>query len=177
MPKNPNIKKVLVIGSGPIVIGQAAEFDYAGTQACRYTCHRGQDGASELRDQFLPGITLSAEHSAHVTVQTFLYAGRVDHLMAEGSVEIPLVWKVLLTGNDNPVFLHTVECAVAVILYDRTKPCLGRYGFVECFAAATDLCFDDSFDLVLKCLPLFRTLGFEIGLSYVENLVDNPRSG
>ena len=35
MPKNPEIQKVLVIGSGPIVIGQAAEFDYAGTQACR----------------------------------------------------------------------------------------------------------------------------------------------
>ena len=35
MPKNPEIKKVLMIGSGPIVIGQAAEFDYAGTQACR----------------------------------------------------------------------------------------------------------------------------------------------
>ena len=35
MPKDNNIKKVLVIGSGPIVIGQAAEFDYAGTQACR----------------------------------------------------------------------------------------------------------------------------------------------
>ena len=34
MPKDPRIKKVLVIGSGPIVIGQAAEFDYAGTQAC-----------------------------------------------------------------------------------------------------------------------------------------------
>ena len=35
MPKLANIKKVLVIGSGPIIIGQAAEFDYAGTQACR----------------------------------------------------------------------------------------------------------------------------------------------
>ncbi|MCR5671416.1 MAG: carbamoyl-phosphate synthase large subunit, partial [Butyrivibrio sp.] len=35
MPKNSEVKKVLVIGSGPIVIGQAAEFDYAGTQACR----------------------------------------------------------------------------------------------------------------------------------------------
>lgn len=35
MPLNKEIKKVLVIGSGPIVIGQAAEFDYAGTQACR----------------------------------------------------------------------------------------------------------------------------------------------
>ena len=35
MPKRQDVKKVLVIGSGPIVIGQAAEFDYAGTQACR----------------------------------------------------------------------------------------------------------------------------------------------
>ena len=35
MPRNTDIKKVLVIGSGPIVIGQAAEFDYAGTQGCR----------------------------------------------------------------------------------------------------------------------------------------------
>ena len=34
MPKRKDIKKVMVIGSGPIVVGQAAEFDYAGTQAC-----------------------------------------------------------------------------------------------------------------------------------------------
>ena len=35
MPLNPTIHKIMVIGSGPITIGQAAEFDYAGTQACR----------------------------------------------------------------------------------------------------------------------------------------------
>ena len=35
MPLKQHLKKVLVVGSGPIVIGQAAEFDYAGTQACR----------------------------------------------------------------------------------------------------------------------------------------------
>jgi carbamoyl-phosphate synthase large subunit len=35
MPKRNDVEKVLVIGSGPIIIGQAAEFDYAGTQACR----------------------------------------------------------------------------------------------------------------------------------------------
>src|SRR5690606_19483440 len=35
MPKDSRLKKILVIGSGPIVIGQAAEFDYAGTQACQ----------------------------------------------------------------------------------------------------------------------------------------------
>ena len=43
MPKNPEIKKVLVLGSGPIVIGQAAEFDYAGTQACRSLKEEGID--------------------------------------------------------------------------------------------------------------------------------------
>ena len=43
MPKNPNIKKVLVIGSGPIVLGQAAEFDYAGTQACRSLKEEGME--------------------------------------------------------------------------------------------------------------------------------------
>ena len=41
MPKDPSIRKVLVIGSGPIVIGQAAEFDYAGAQACRVLRNEG----------------------------------------------------------------------------------------------------------------------------------------
>ena len=41
MPKNPDIKKVLVLGSGPIIIGQAAEFDYAGTQALPFPEGRG----------------------------------------------------------------------------------------------------------------------------------------
>ena len=44
MPRNNDIKKVLVIGSGPIVIGQAAEFDYAGTQACRSLKEEGVEG-------------------------------------------------------------------------------------------------------------------------------------
>ena len=43
MPLNKDIKKVLVIGSGPIVIGQAAEFDYSGTQACEALKEDGID--------------------------------------------------------------------------------------------------------------------------------------
>ena len=43
MPKDPSIRKVMVIGSGPIVIGQAAEFDYAGAQACRVLRDEGLD--------------------------------------------------------------------------------------------------------------------------------------
>lgn len=37
MPKRTDLKKIMIIGSGPIVIGQAAEFDYAGTPACRHS--------------------------------------------------------------------------------------------------------------------------------------------
>ena len=43
MPKYKDIKRVLVISSGPIIIGQAAEFDYAGTQACRELKKEGME--------------------------------------------------------------------------------------------------------------------------------------
>ncbi len=43
MPRREDIKKILVIGSGPIVIGQAAEFDYAGTQACQSLREEGYE--------------------------------------------------------------------------------------------------------------------------------------
>ena len=43
MPKRTDIKRILVIGSGPIVIGQACEFDYSGTQACKVLKEDGYD--------------------------------------------------------------------------------------------------------------------------------------
>ena len=43
MPKRTDIKKIMVIGSGPIVIGQAAEFDYAGSQACQSLKEEGYE--------------------------------------------------------------------------------------------------------------------------------------
>ncbi len=56
MPKNPNIKSILIIGSGPIVIGQACEFDYAGSQAAR-----------SLREE---GIKVSLINSNPATIMT-----------------------------------------------------------------------------------------------------------
>jgi carbamoyl-phosphate synthase large subunit len=67
MAKNPNIKKVLVIGSGPIVIGQAAEFDYAGTQAC-----------SELKKE---GIEVILVNSNPATIMTDKHMA--DHIYIE----------------------------------------------------------------------------------------------
>ena len=61
MPKRTDIKKVLVIGSGPIVIGQAAEFDYAGTQACRAL---KEEGIEIVLVNSNPATIMTDEHIA-----------------------------------------------------------------------------------------------------------------
>lgn len=61
MPKNTLIKKVLVIGSGPIVIGQAAEFDYAGVQACRAL---KEEGIEVILVNSNPATIMTDEHVA-----------------------------------------------------------------------------------------------------------------
>ncbi len=49
MPKMPHIKKVILIGSGPIQIGQAAEFDFSGSQACRALREEGVEVGRDNR--------------------------------------------------------------------------------------------------------------------------------
>ena len=61
MPKDASIRKVLVIGSGPIVIGQAAEFDYAGAQACRVL---KSEGVSVVLVNSNPATIMTDQHLA-----------------------------------------------------------------------------------------------------------------
>ena len=61
MPKDQTIRKVLVIGSGPIVIGQAAEFDYAGAQACRVL---KQEGINVVLVNSNPATIMTDQHLA-----------------------------------------------------------------------------------------------------------------
>ena len=76
MPKNPNVKRVMVIGSGPIVIGQAAEFDYAGTQACR-----------SLKEE---GVEVVLVNSNPATIMT-------DNAMADAVYLEPLTTETIMT--------------------------------------------------------------------------------
>ena len=88
MPKDPTIQKVLVIGSGPIVIGQAAEFDYAGAQACRVLKAEGinvvlvnSNPATIMTDQHLADeIYLEPLNAA--TVRRIIEKERPDGLIA-----------------------------------------------------------------------------------------------
>ena len=72
MPKNPDIKKVLVLGSGPIIIGQAAEFDYAGTQACR-----------SLKEEGIEVVLLNSNPATIMTDKDIADRGYIEPLTVE----------------------------------------------------------------------------------------------
>src|SRR5438445_5394694 len=74
MPKRTDLKKILLIGSGPIIIGQACEFDYSGTQACK-----------ALREE---GYTVVLVNSNPATIMT-------DPGMADRTYIEPVTWEVI----------------------------------------------------------------------------------
>ncbi len=82
MPKRTDIKKVMVIGSGPIIIGQAAEFDYAGTQACR-----------TLKEE---GLEVVLVNSNPATIMTDL--DMADQVYVE-PLQIDVIKRILLAEN------------------------------------------------------------------------------
>lgn len=91
MPLNKDIKKVLVIGSGPIVIGQAAEFDYAGAQACRV-----------LKDE---GIEVVLVNSNPATIMTD--SALADHIYLEPLTEETV--KRIIEKKDRTAFWAVSE--------------------------------------------------------------------
>lgn len=110
MPINKDLKKILVIGSGPIVIGQAAEFDYAGTQACQALKEEGvevvlinSNPATIMTDTnmadkvYIEPITLDfVTQIIRQSVQTacFQRSGAKPVLTWQWSWLVPAYWKV-----------------------------------------------------------------------------------
>jgi len=80
MPRNKDIKKVLVIGSGPIIIGQAAEFDYAGTQACRSL---KEEGMEVVLLNSNPATIMTDPETADVTYIEPLNVKRLEQIIAK----------------------------------------------------------------------------------------------
>jgi len=105
MPKNNSIRKVLVIGSGPIVIGQAAEFDYAGAQACRVLKAEGinvvlvnSNPATIMTDQHLAD-EIYLEPLNAVTLRRIIEKERPDGLLAGLGGQTALTLAMQLSRN------------------------------------------------------------------------------
>src|SRR3954447_6334219 len=111
MPKRTDLKKILLIGSGPIVIGQACEFDYSGTQACK-----------ALREE---GYTVVLVNSNPATIMT-------DPDMADRTYIEPITWEVLarIIERERPdALLPTLGGQTAL----NTAMNLHRHGVLEKF--------------------------------------------
>src|SRR6476619_166179 len=109
MPKRTDLKKILLIGSGPIVIGQACEFDYSGTQACK-----------ALREE---GYTVVLVNSNPATIMT-------DPGMADRTYVEPITWQVVakIIEKERPdVLLPTLGGQTGL----NTAMDLHRHGILE----------------------------------------------
>src|SRR6476469_5299982 len=80
MPKRQDINKVMVIGSGPIVIGQAAEFDYAGTQAC---ASLREEGDSVVLVNSNPATIMTDAANEDAVYIEPLTIGFIEHVIAK----------------------------------------------------------------------------------------------
>jgi carbamoyl-phosphate synthase large subunit len=157
MPKRTDIKHVLVIGSGPIVIGQACEFDYSGTQACRV-----------LREE---GIRVSLVNSNPATIMTdpeFADATYIEPITAEFVEKVIAVERpdAILATLGGQTALNT-----AIALHERGV--LAKYN-VELIGADIDAINRGEDRQIFK--ELVRKIGAEVPRSAVCKSMDEVRA-
>ncbi|HEV7948392.1 MAG TPA: carbamoyl-phosphate synthase large subunit, partial [Glaciihabitans sp.] len=153
MPKREDIKSVLVIGSGPIVIGQAAEFDYSGTQACRV-----------LREE---GVRVILVNSNPATIMT-------DPDFADATYIEPISWQVIETiiAKEKPdAILPTLggQTALNAAIELHNHGILEKYN-VELIGANFEAINKGEDRQIFKELVL--DCGADVAKSYIAHTVD-----
>ena len=166
MPKNQAIKKVLVLGSGPIVIGQAAEFDYAGTQACRALREEGLEVV--LVNSNPATIMTDKDIASHVYIEplTIPSVTRVIELERPDSILPTLGGQ---TGLNLAMALHengTLERYGVRLLGtspESIRKAEDRQGFKDCMEAIGQPCVTS---LVVECVAdavdFAETIGYPV---------------
>ena len=186
MPKRDDIKSVLVIGSGPIVIGQACEFDYSGTQACRVLREEGvrvilvnSNPATIMTDPDFADATY-IEPITWQVIETIIAKERPDAILPtlggqtalnaaidlhnHGILEkydvelIGASFEAINKGEDRQIFKQLVLDAGADVAASRIA-----HTIEDCLAAADEL----GYPLVVR--PSFTMGGLGSGFAYDEN--------
>src|SRR6187200_71277 len=186
MPKRDDIKSVLVIGSGPIVIGQACEFDYSGTQACRVLREEGvrvilvnSNPATIMTDPDFADATYIEPISWQV-IETIIAKERPDAILPTlggqtalnaaidlhnhgilQKYDVELIgasFEAINKGEDRQIFKQLVLDAGADVAASRIA-----HSIEDCLAAAAEL----GYPLVVR--PSFTMGGLGSGFAYDEN--------
>jgi len=153
MPKRPDINSVLVIGSGPIVIGQAAEFDYSGTQACRV-----------LREEGVRVILVNPNPATIMTDPDFADATYVEPITSE-------VLEAIIVKERPDAILPTLggQTALNAAIALDTEGILAKHG-VELIGAKVEAIQKGEDRQLFKELVLES--GADVAKSYIAHTVD-----
>lgn len=195
MPKNTDIKKVLVIGSGPIVIGQAAEFDYAGVQACRALKEDGieivlvnSNPATIMTDKIMAD-KVYIEPLTLTTVERIIKKEKPDSILSGlgGQTGLTLSMQLAKSGflEENNVrllgsFPETIDKAEDRQLFKDTmeeigQPCIPSKVVTE-IDAALEFAEEIGYPVIVR--PAFTLGGSGGGIANnVEELKETARTG
>jgi carbamoyl-phosphate synthase large subunit len=154
MPKRPDINSVLVIGSGPIVIGQACEFDYSGTQACRV-----------LRDEGVRVILVNSNPATIMTDPDFADATYIEPITPE-------VIETIIAKEKPDAILPTLggQTALNAAMALHAQGILDKYG-VELIGAKVDAIQKGEDRQIFKELVI--EAGAEVAASRIAHTIDD----
>ena len=166
MPLNKKIKKVMVIGSGPIVIGQAAEFDYAGTQACK-----------ALKEQGLQVVLVNSNPATLMTDHTMADAIYIEPLIPETIKRIILKEKpdsLLSTLGGQTGLTLSMQLAKEGFLEQNGVQLLGaRPDTID--KAEDRQMFKDTMESIGEpCIPSKVVTDYESAIEFVHNSIGYP---
>ncbi|MBR5535994.1 MAG: carbamoyl-phosphate synthase large subunit [Clostridia bacterium] len=169
MPKHADVKKVLVIGSGPIIIGQAAEFDYAGTQACRTLKEEGMEvvlinsnPATIMTDKDIAD-KVYIEPLTVETLKKVIIAEKPDSILPTlgGQTGLNLAMEIAETGfleehnvkllGTSPEVIHMAEDRQGFkdAMEDINQPCIASK-VVETYADGLAFAYEIGFPVIIR---------------------------
>ena len=185
MPKRTDIKKILIIGSGPIVIGQACEFDYSGTQACKALRQEGfkvvlvnSNPATIMTDPDIADKTYIEPITSEI-VAKIIEIERPDAVLPTLGGQTGLNTAVELAENGVldrfgveliGAKLHSIKKAENRTLFKEAMERIGlavpKSYYVRSFEEAMDIVVNDKLSLPLIIRPSFTLGGSGIGIAY-----------
>lgn len=166
MPLNPSIHKVMVIGSGPIVIGQAAEFDYAGTQACK-----------ALKEQGLSVVLVNSNPATLMTDNSMADAIYIEPLIPETIQRIIEKEKpdsLLSTLGGQTGLTLSMELAKSGFLKEHNVELLGARPDTIDKAEDRQMFKDTMLEIGEPCIPSKVVTTLEAALEFADNEIGYP---
>src|ERR1044072_515000 len=163
MPKRTDIHKILIIGSGPIVIGQACEFDYSGTQACKAL---RQEGYEIVLVNSNPATIMTDPETADITYIEPLTVASVTEIIkrARSDAGVRAQYNVEMIGANRDAIRVAEDRLLFKQAMDEAGLDMPRGGFAKSWVEAREIVATTNYPAIIR--PSFTLGGTGGGIAY-----------